>query len=71
MRKLTKGTKVEWNWGSGSAEGKIKESFTKPVRRTIKGKTIKRNASKDDPAYMVEQEDGARALKSGTELHKA
>lgn len=47
------------------------ESFTEEVTRTIKGKEIKRKASKDEPAYLVEQEDGGRALKSHSELRKA
>ena len=70
MSKLAKGTKVEWKWGGNTAEGKVKESFEKPVQRTIKGTKVKRNASKEEPAYLVEQEDGGRALKSGSELHK-
>lgn len=71
MAKYRKGTKVEWKWGSGTATGKVAESFTEDVERTIKGEKIKRKASKDEPAYLVEQEDGGRALKSHSELTKA
>ena len=46
------------------------ESFTDPVTRTIKGNEVKRNATEDDPAYLIEQEDGDRVLKSHTELRK-
>jgi hypothetical protein len=70
MGKLAKGTKVEWKWGANTAEGTVKESFEKSVQRTIKGTKVKRNASKEEPAYLVEQEDGGRALKSESELHK-
>ncbi len=71
MTKFRKGAKVEWDWGNGTATGKVAESFTEEVTRTIKGKEIKRKASKDEPAYLVEQDDGGRALKSHSELRKA
>lgn len=66
-----KGSRVTWKWGNGTAEGKIAEVFTEKVTKTIKGKSITRNASKDDPAYLVEQDDGDTALKSASELEKA
>lgn len=67
---LRKGALVRWNWGSGTAEGKIEEVFTAPVSRTIKGKRIRRNASTEKPAYLVRQDDGDRALKSDSELER-
>ncbi len=67
---MKKGDNVNWNGGKGKAEGKIKEEFDKPVKRKIKGTEVKRNASKDDPAYLIEQEDGDKVLKSGSELKK-
>lgn len=66
--KLKKGTKVKWKWGKGEAEGKIKEVYTEKVTIKIKGKEITRNASAEEPAYLVEQEDGDQALKSESEL---
>ncbi|WP_232493002.1 DUF2945 domain-containing protein [Novosphingobium kaempferiae] len=66
-----KGAQVRWNWGTGTATGKIAERFERRVSRTIAGKRIVRNGSHDNPAYLVEQEDGARALKSGSELVRA
>lgn len=71
MSKYRKGAKVSWNWASGTATGKVVESFTDDVERTIKGAKIKRKASKDEPAYLVEQEDGDKVLKSHSELTKA
>lgn len=70
MAKFRKGTRVEWKWGSGKATGKVAESFTEDVERTIKGEKINRKASKDEPAYLVEQEDGGRALKSHSEVKR-
>ena len=66
-----KGTKVQWDWGNGTATGEVQESFTEDVERTIKGSKIKRKATKDEPAYLIEQDDGDRVLKSHSEVKKA
>lgn len=68
---FSKGQKVKWKWGPAWGEGKVAERFTDKVTRTIKGKEITRNASQDEPAYLIEQDDGDRVLKSETELHEA
>ncbi len=70
-RKYTKGADVSWKWGQGTALGKVTDSFTSRVTRQIEGKEITRDADDENPAYMVEQEDGSRALKSHSELSKA
>lgn len=67
MSGYRKGTKVRWNWGNGTGEGKIVETFTDDVERTIAGSRIKRKASRQEPAYLIEQEDGAKVLKSRSE----
>lgn len=66
-----KGAPVSWNWGTGTATGHIAERFERRVSRTIEGKRIVRNGTHDNPAYLVEQPDGGRALKRGSELHRA
>jgi hypothetical protein len=63
-----KGQAVHWNWGSGTAEGKVAERFDRRVQRTIKGSRIVRNGTKEDPAYLIEQDDGDKVLKLGSEL---
>ena len=68
---LRKGTHVEWDWSGSTARGKITEIFTEDVERTIKGSKITRKASKDDPAYLIEQEDGDQVLKGRSELRRA
>jgi hypothetical protein len=65
---MKKGTKVEWNWGASTAEGKIVKEYDKPVTKTIKGAKVKRNANKGEPAYEIEQENGSKVLKSESEL---
>ena len=62
------GDRVEWNWGSGTGTGKVVERFTQKVTRTIDGSEITRDASEDEPAYLIEQDDGDRVLKSSSEL---
>jgi hypothetical protein len=70
MNKFHVGTEVEWKWGRGTGSGKVKQSFTHDVERHIKGADIKRKASTDEPAYLIEQDDGDRVLKSHSELRK-
>lgn len=67
---MKKGENVHWNWGSSQAEGKVVESFEKPVTRKIKGTEVKRNASFDEHAYLIKQENGNKVLKSESELTK-
>jgi hypothetical protein len=48
----------------------VADVFTERVTRKIKGKAITRNASRDEPAYLIKQDDGDRVLKSASELTK-
>ncbi|MBM3604361.1 MAG: DUF2945 domain-containing protein [Alphaproteobacteria bacterium] len=68
---MRKGTKVEWKWAGSTATGKITDIFTHDVERTIKGSKIKRTATKQEPAYLITQEDGDEVLKSRSELSRA
>ena len=67
---MKKGDKVHWNWGKSEAEGTITEKHTGPVTKTIKGSKVKRNATKDKPAFEVKQANGSKVLKSESELKK-
>ena len=71
MAEIDVGDKVSWSWGNGTATGEVVETFTEKVTRTIKGTDVTRNASGEEPAFLIEQEDGDRVLKSITELDKA
>ncbi|WP_298429642.1 DUF2945 domain-containing protein [uncultured Jannaschia sp.] len=71
MADINVGDKVKWNWGNGEGTGKVTERFTDKVTRTIDGNEVTRNASNDEPAFMIEQDDGDRVLKSGSELSQA
>jgi hypothetical protein len=68
---VRKGSKVSWTWGRSTAEGTVSAVHHEKVTRTIKGKKITRNASKDEPAYEITQEDGGRVLKSDSEVDRA
>lgn len=65
------GSTVSWTWGQGEAKGKVTDVFKKRVQRTIKGSKITRRASEKNPAYLVEQSGGGKALKSHSELEKS
>lgn len=65
---MKKGDKVHWNWGKSQAEGTIKEKSEKPITKKLKGTEVKRNASKEEPAYIIEQQNGTEVIKSESEL---
>ena len=65
------GTAVKWKWGSGIATGKVVEIFIKDITKTIKGSAITRKASPENKAFLIEQEDSAKVLKSATEIEWA
>ena len=67
---IRKGTKVSWKWGSGTAEGKVEETHTSKVTKTIKGTEVTRNGSTDDKALYIQQEDGDYVLKSESEVKR-
>lgn len=68
---IKKGTKVKWNWGSGTATGKVIETYTESITKTIKGSTVKRKGEEGNKALLIEQEDGDKVLKSESEVTKA
>ncbi len=70
MSGISKGDTVEWSYGKGKAEGTVEQRFTEKVTKTIKGKKITRDASKEEPAVLVKAKTGSKALKSESEVHK-
>lgn len=62
------GDTVSWKWGAGEASGTVVERFTDDVTRTLEGSEITRHASPDEPAFLIEQEDSDKVLKSITEI---
>ncbi|MFC6287221.1 DUF2945 domain-containing protein [Nocardioides sp. GCM10027113] len=68
---IREGTEVTWSWGNGTARGTVTEIHRSSVTRTIDGSEISRNGSDDDPAYVIEQEDGGKVLKLRSEVERA
>ena len=64
------GTRVKWQWGRGWGHGTVAERFTRKVTRTIKGATITRRATEEEPAYLIDLEDGDKVLKSCVEVER-
>ena len=62
------GQHVKWNWGDGEGKGQIKERFERSVTRTLKGTEVTRDGDSDNPAYLIEQDDGDEVLKLGSEI---
>ncbi|MGB3546680.1 MAG: DUF2945 domain-containing protein [Saprospiraceae bacterium] len=68
---IRKGTKVTWKWGNGTATGKVIETHSEEVTKTIKGSEVTRKGTKDNKALYIEQEDGDKVLKSENEVERA
>lgn len=68
---IRRGSEVSWKWGSSTASGRVTEIHREKVTRTSKDSEITRNGSDDDPAYVIEQEDGTLVLKLRSEVEPA
>ncbi len=68
---IREGTEVEWDWGDGTATGTVAERHESSVSRTIDGNEVTRNGSSDDPALVIEQDDGTSVLKLKSEVRRA
>ena len=68
---FARGDKAKWNWDPGTGTGEIAERYASRVTRTIESAEITRNASEDEPACLIGQEDRSKVLKSVTELEHA
>ena len=64
---LHKGDKVEWDSSGGHSKGKVVKKLTTPM--TIKGHKVA--ASKDNPEYLVETDEGKQAAHKLGSLKKA
>ncbi len=71
MADFSEGDTVKWEWGDGTAKGDVKKRYTQKVTVKIKGNEVTRDASDDEPAFLIEQDDGDEVLKSVSELKLA
>ena len=63
---LKKGDKVEWETSQGKTNGTVKKKLTSPT----KIKSHKVAASKDNPEYLVETDEGKEAAHKPKALKK-
>ena len=68
---IKKGTKVRWKWGNGTAEGKVQETFTKKITKSIKDTQVTRNGEKGNKALYIQQKEGNYVLKLENEVERA
>lgn len=68
---IQKGTKVSWKWGNGTATGKVEETYTETVTKTIKGNNVTRHGEEGDKALYIKQDDGDYVLKGESEVERA
>ena len=62
------GETARLDWGGGEGSGKIVQIYTESVTKTLQGSEITRHGDDDNPAYLIEQDDGDRVLKLDSEL---
>ncbi|RAJ13432.1 hypervirulence associated TUDOR domain-containing protein [Olleya aquimaris] len=67
---IQKGTKVQWKWGKGTAKGKVEETYTEKITKTIKGTKITREGESGNKALYIKQDDGDYVLKSENEVQR-
>jgi len=65
---IRKGSKVKWKWGSGETNGKVIDTFSEKITKTIKGSEITRTGEKGNKALLIEQKDGDKVLKLESEV---
>lgn len=68
---IQEGTKVKWKWGNGTATGKVEETYTKEVSKTLKGNEVTRKGEEGNKALYIKQDDGDHVLKSESEVERA
>ena len=68
---IRKGSQVTWKWGSGEATGKVLETYTSEITKTIKGNEVSRKGKSGNKALYIEQEDGSKVLKLESEVNKS
>ncbi|MEO1671409.1 MAG: DUF2945 domain-containing protein [Cyanobacteria bacterium J06631_2] len=70
QKQIREGSLVSWDWGTGTAEGKVQSIHREEITKEIKGSEITRKGTQDNPAYLIEQEDSTEVLKLRSELNE-
>ena len=64
------GDHVAWKYANGIAEGKIESVHSEPTQIISKGKRIKRNGSRENPALIIVHKSGNDVLKLLSEVQR-
>lgn len=67
---IKEGTKVKWEWGNGTAQGKVVKTYTTEVTKNIDDNEVTRKGEEGNKALYIEQEDGDHVLKSESEVKR-
>jgi len=67
---IQEGSNVKWEWGNGTATGKVKKTYTTKVTKTISGNEVTRDGEEGNKALYIEQEDGSKVLKLESEVER-
>lgn len=67
---IREGSNVKWNWGNGTATGKVVSTYTSKITKDIDGSKITRHGEESNKALYIEQEDGSKVLKLESEVKK-
>lgn len=67
---IRKRSEVSWKWGQGRAIGKVVETYTAKVTKTIKGTEVTRIGEEGNKALYIKQDDGDYVLKSENEVDR-
>lgn len=62
------GDQVGWQWGSGIATGTVLELRPERTQIESKGKVITRNGQSDDPAVIIQGDNGSTVIKLAHEV---
>ncbi len=66
--KFAKGQLVKFDSDSNESSGEIKARFIQNTEMEIDGKTIKHNASAENPAYLIKIKENQHIIKPESEL---
>lgn len=67
---IREGSQVKWDWGNGTAKGKVIETFSKKITKHIEGSEITRKGEEGNKALLIEQGDGSKVLKLESEVER-
>lgn len=71
MKSFATNTRVKWQWGNGDGAGKVREVRHETFTRKIKDTEVTRHGTEENPAYLIEMNDGDKVIKLHSELEKA